>query len=248
MNGTGHRLTNGWQHVPLGNSWKLHLGNEFREPYMQELLSFLRRRKGKIYPAHDNDIFAALNATRLNDVKVVIVGQDPYHGPGEADGYSFSVKPGVQRPDSLRNIFQEINSDGGVPCNVPPDDRKGCLLPWAHQGVLLLNAVLTVDAGSPGSHRGRGWETFTDRVVETVNRECDRVVFLLWGIDAKEKGEFVCRSRHEVLEATHPSGKSAAGRRGGSMVPFRGCRHFSKANDYLVRYDRTPIIDWCRVN
>jgi len=161
----------------------------------------------------------------------VILGQDPYHGPGQAHGLCFSVRPEVPPPPSLVNIFKEIQTDLGI---MPPD--HGCLQPWAEQGVLLLNSVLTVEQAQAGAHQGRGWETFTDRVVETVNRECDGVVFLLWGSYARKKGGQIDRSRHLVLEGPHPSPLSAY--RG-----FFGCRHFSRANQWLQEKGRMPI-DW----
>ena len=178
----------------------------------------------------------------LEDVRVVIIGQDPYHGPNQAHGLCFSVQPGVEEPPSLLNIFQEINSDMADP-SVPggrADGRlnpgRGCLTSWARQGVLLLNAVLTVERGRAGSHQGRGWETFTDRIVEVLNAQRDGLVFMLWGSYAQKKGAIVDRSRHCVLSSPHPSPLSA--HRG-----FFGCRHFSKANQYLVAHGKPPI-DW----
>lgn len=228
--------------VRLEPSWKAALSAEFESTYMQRLRAFLldeKQNRKTVYPKGEN-IFAALDATPLDAVKVVIIGQDPYHGPRQAHGLSFSVQPGVELPPSLINIFQEINTDmadDDVPCGrhdgaVPPG--RGCLAPWARQGVLLLNAVLTVAAGRAGSHQGRGWETFTDRVVEVVNRERDHVVFMLWGSYAQKKGASVDASRHLVLTASHPSPLSA--HRG-----FFGCRHFSQANVYLVEQGIMPI-------
>ena len=230
--------------VRLHESWKSALGAEFESGYMRKLRSFLlaeKQARRTVFPK-GGEIFAALDATPLDAVKVVIIGQDPYHGPRQAHGLCFSVREGVPLPPSLVNIFKEINTDmadDDVPCGrrdgaVPAG--KGCLTPWARQGVLLLNAVLTVAAGRAGSHQGRGWETFTDRVVEVVNREREHVVFLLWGSYAQKKGAAVDLSRHLVLAAPHPSPLSAA--RG-----FFGCRHFSKANEYLVRHGIMPI-DW----
>ena len=230
--------------VRLHDSWKNALREEFETGYMRKLRSFLvaeKQARRVVFPK-GNEIFAALDATPLDAVKVVIIGQDPYHGPNQAHGLCFSVRSGVPLPPSLVNIFQEINTDmadDDVPCGrrdgaVPPG--KGCLATWAKQGVLLLNAVLTVAAGRAGSHQGRGWETFTDRVVEAVNRECEHVVFLLWGSYAQKKGAAVDAGRHLVLAAPHPSPLSAA--RG-----FFGCRHFSQANEYLVRHGIMPI-DW----
>ena len=228
--------------VRLDESWKNALAAEFNAGYMKKLRAFLLQEKQErrvTYPKGEN-IFAALDATPLEAVKVVIIGQDPYHGRGQAHGLCFSVPHGVPAPPSLVNIFREINTDmadDDVPCGrkdgaVPPG--AVCLAPWARQGVLLLNAVLTVAAGRAGSHQGRGWETFTDRVVETVNREREHVVFLLWGGYARKKGAAVDPSRHLVLTAPHPSPLSAAS-------GFFGCRHFSKANEYLVEHGILPI-------
>ena len=228
--------------VRLGPSWKNALVAEFETGYMKRLRAFLvqeKQARRAVYPRGDR-IFAALDATPLEAVKVVIIGQDPYHGPGQAHGLCFSVPPGVPAPPSLVNIFQEINvdmADDDVPCGrnggTVPAGRT-CLAPWARQGVLLLNSVLTVAAGRAGSHQGRGWETFTDRVVETINRQREHVVFLLWGSYAQKKGAVVDSNRHCVLTAPHPSPLSA--HRG-----FFGCRHFSRANAYLVEHDILPI-------
>ena len=230
--------------VRLEPSWKNALASEFETGYMQRLRAFLVREKQArrtVYPRGDR-IFAALDATPLDAVKVVIIGQDPYHGPDQAHGLSFSVPHGVPAPPSLVNIFAEINTDmanDDVPCGrnggAVPAGRT-CLAPWARQGVLLLNSVLTVAAGRPGSHQGRGWETFTDRVVETINRKRENIVFLLWGSYAQKKCTVVDSNRHFVLTAPHPSPLSA--HRG-----FFGCRHFSSANAYLVEHDILPI-DW----
>lgn len=230
--------------VRLDASWKEALGSEFESTYMQKLREFLlseRQARKVVYPK-GAEIFAALDATPLDRVKVVIIGQDPYHGPNQAHGLCFSVQPGVAAPPSLVNIFQEINTDmadDDVPCGrkdgAVPAGRV-CLKPWARQGVLLLNAVLTVQAGRAGSHQGQGWETFTDRIVETVNRRCEHVVFMLWGSYAQKKGAVVDASRHLLLHAPHPSPLSA--HRG-----FFGCRHFSQANEYLVGHDILPV-DW----
>ena len=176
-------------------------------------------------------IFRALDLCPLPEVRVVILGQDPYHGAGQAEGLSFSVPAGVAIPPSLQNIKQEIASDLGHPSIIP----DGSLLKWAEQGVLLLNATLTVRAGQAGSHQGLGWETFTDAIIEAVNREQEHVVFLLWGSPARRKGAMIDRTKHLVLEAPHPSPLSA--HRG-----FFGCRHFSKANAYLKHWGKTPIL------
>jgi len=233
--------------VVLHASWKRVLLDEFDKPYMRSLRAFLvkeREAHKTIYP-RGREIFAALDLTPIENVRVVIIGQDPYHGPNQAHGLCFSVQPGVPEPPSLLNIFQEINDDMSDP-NVPggnPNGRlqpgRGCLTSWARQGVLLLNAVLTVERGRAGSHQGRGWETFTDRIVEILNEQCDGLVFMLWGTYAQKKGAIVDRQRHCVLSGPHPSPLSA--HRG-----FFGCRHFSKANQYLVAHGKAPI-DWFAV-
>ncbi|MGH8155582.1 MAG: uracil-DNA glycosylase [Rhodanobacteraceae bacterium] len=221
------------ERLKLEASWKARVGDHFDRPEMQRLSEFLRaeKRAGKrIYPPGP-DIFAALDATPFDAVKVVILGQDPYHGAGQAHGLCFSVRPDVAVPPSLTNIFAEIESDLGIQ---PPD--HGCLTPWAHRGVLLLNSVLTVQAGLAGSHQGKGWEGFTDRVVDELNRGRDGLVFVLWGSYAQAKGRLIDTRRHCVLKAPHPSPLSA--HRG-----FLGCRHFSKANQYLEASGRSPV-DW----
>ena len=235
-------MTSAADRVRLEASWKEALRDEFDAGYMQKLRSFLvaeKQARKVVYPKGEN-IFAALDATPLQAVKVVIIGQDPYHGPNQAHGLCFSVRSGVPTPPSLVNIFQEINTDMADE-DVPFGRRDGAipagradLTPWAKQGVLLLNAVLTVVAGRAGSHQGRGWETFTDRVVEVVNRDCEHVVFMLWGSYAQKKGAVVDDRRHLVLMAPHPSPLSA--HRG-----FFGCRHFSQANRYLVEHGVLPI-------
>lgn len=215
----------------LEPSWKARIGNWFAREDMQQLSAFLRQRKAAgatVYPP-GKDIFAAFNATPFDAVKVVILGQDPYHGPGQAHGLCFSVLPGVAVPPSLLNIYKELQASTGF---VRPD--HGCLLPWAAQGVLLLNAVLTVEDGKPGSHQGRGWEGFTDHVVEVLNREREGLVFLLWGSYAQKKGAVIDSRRHRVLKAPHPSPLSA--HRG-----FLGCGHFSSTNQYLANTGQSPI-------
>lgn len=219
--------------LKLDASWKSRVGEYFERPEMQALSEFLRAelRAGKaIYPPPTR-IFAALDSTPFEQVKVVILGQDPYHGPGQAHGLCFSVLPGVPAPPSLVNIFAEIQRDLGI---APPD--HGCLLPWARQGVLLLNAVLTVERGRAGSHQGKGWEGFTDSVVDHLNREREGLVFLLWGSYAQAKGKLVDRQRHLVMKAPHPSPLSA--HRG-----FIGCGHFGETNRYLSESGQQPI-DW----
>ena len=217
--------------IRLQPGWKNCLQDEFHQPYMQELRSFLLQRKKQgavIYPPGAL-IFNALDSTPFEQVKVVILGQDPYHGPRQAHGLCFSVQDGVQTPPSLVNIFKEIESDLGVPCT-----SNGNLQHWAEQGVLLLNAVLTVEQGQAGSHQGKGWERFTDRIVAELNQHRNNLVFLLWGSYAAKKGDAIDRSRHLVLKAPHPSPLSA--HRG-----FFGCRHFSRANSYLQEHGLEPI-------
>ncbi len=217
----------------LEPSWKARVGDWFARDDMQALSTFLRERRAagaRIHPAA-GDIFAAFDATPFDAVKVVILGQDPYHGPGQAHGLCFSVLPGVPVPPSLINIYKELASDTGF---IRPD--HGYLMPWAKQGVLLLNSVLTVEEGRAGSHQGQGWEGFTDHVVDVLNREREGLVFLLWGSYAQAKGKVIDTRRHRVLRAPHPSPLSA--HRG-----FLGCAHFSAANQFLARTGQTPI-DW----
>nr|WP_211260361.1 uracil-DNA glycosylase [Stenotrophomonas chelatiphaga] len=219
--------------IQLEPSWKAQVGDWLLQPQMRELGNFLRQRKASgvnVFPPGPQ-IFAAFDATPFDATKLVILGQDPYHGRGQAHGLSFSVQPGVPVPPSLLNIYKEIERDLGIP---RPD--HGCLLPWARQGVLLLNAVLTVEEGNAGSHQKRGWEGFTDHVVEALNREREGLVFLLWGSYAQQKGKVIDTQRHRVLKAPHPSPLSA--HRG-----FLGCSHFSATNEYLQRRGQTPI-DW----
>lgn len=219
--------------VRLAPSWKARVGDWFARDDMRALAAFLRQRKAAgatVYPP-GGEIFAAFDATPFEAVKVVILGQDPYHGPGQAHGLCFSVRPGVPVPPSLDNIYKELARDTGF---VRPD--HGCLLPWAHRGVLLLNSVLTVEAGQAGAHQGKGWEGFTDHVVDVLNREREHLVFLLWGSYAQKKGAVIDPRRHRVLKAPHPSPLSA--HRG-----FLGCGHFSAANQYLARTGQTPV-DW----
>jgi len=218
--------------LKLDASWKAHVGYWFERPEMKALSEFLRTEKanGKVIFPPGPQIFAALNATPFDKVKVVILGQDPYHGPNQAHGLCFSVQPGVRPPPSLENIFKEIERDLGIP---RPD--HGCLTPWAHRGVLLLNAVLTVERGLAGSHQGKGWEGFTDACIDALNREREHLVFMLWGNYAQAKGRLIDRQRHLVLKAPHPSPLARGG--------FDGCGHFSRANDYLKAHGQTPI-DW----
>ncbi|HBN53255.1 MAG TPA: uracil-DNA glycosylase [Stenotrophomonas sp.] len=223
--------------IQLEPSWKARVGDWLLRPEMRELSAFLRQRKAagvRVFPPGPQ-IFAAFDATPFDQVKVVVLGQDPYHGFGQAHGLCFSVMPGVPVPPSLLNIYKELEDDGNV---VPPFRRPdhGCLLPWARRGVLLLNAVLTVEEGRAGAHQGKGWEGFTDHVVDVLNREREGLVFLLWGSYAQAKGKVIDTRRHRVLKAPHPSPLSA--HRG-----FLGCRHFSQANEYLARRGQAPI-DW----
>jgi uracil-DNA glycosylase len=214
-------------------TWKEVLGAEKEKQYFKDLLHKVAaaRAQGKtIYPPQ-GDIFNALQFTPFDSIRAVIIGQDPYHGPGQAHGLCFSVQPGVPPPPSLINIYKELSSDLNTP--IP---NHGCLEQWARQGVLLLNAVLTVEAGKPQSHAGIGWEQFTDKVISEVSARHSHIVFMLWGAYAQKKGAVVDRSKHLVLEAVHPSPLSA--HRG-----FLGCRHFSKANQYLVMNGKTAI-DW----
>ena len=217
----------------LESSWKKYLLSEFEKPYLQELKKFLKEEidKGRvIYPTGPN-FFQALNTTPFDKIKALILGQDPYHGRGQAHGLSFSVPKGIPIPPSLENIFKELCLD----LNVPPSSH-GFLKAWAKEGVLLLNATLTVQAGRAGSHRGQGWEEFTDKIIELLNQKRKHLVFMLWGSPARQKGAYIDRDRHLVLEAPHPSPFSA--HRG-----FFGCRHFSKTNQYLKENGIKPI-DW----
>ncbi len=219
--------------IKLEPSWKARVGAYLQRDDMCALSEFLRQRKAagaRVYPP-GSQIFAAFNATPFDEVNVVVLGQDPYHGPGQAHGLCFSVLPGVPVPPSLDNIYKEIQRDLGI---TRPD--HGYLMPWAQRGVLLLNAVLTVEDGRAGAHQGKGWEGFTDHVVDVLNREREGLVFLLWGAYAQAKGKVIDTRRHRVLKTTHPSPLSA--HRG-----FLGSGHFSAANDYLQRHGHTPI-DW----
>ncbi len=216
---------------PLPDSWCRWLGDEFLAAYMQSLRDFLAAEKAArkvIYP-HSSNWFRAFELTPLDRVKVVILGQDPYHGPDQAHGLCFSVRPGVPVPPSLKNIYKELTDDVGF-----RPVAHGTLEPWARQGVLLLNTSLTVEQGSAGSHRGKGWETFTDRAIATVSAHAEPSVFLLWGSHARQKKALVDTGRHLVLESPHPSPLSA--HRG-----FFGNHHFSRANAFLVENGREPI-------
>lgn len=218
--------------VRIEQSWKNALASEFEKPYFASLVRFLHSEKAagrKIFPP-GSQIFRAFDLTPVSQVKVVILGQDPYHGPGQAHGLSFSVPDNMPAPPSLKNIFKEIESDLGVRMSGYPNLEK-----WARQGVLLLNAVLTVRSGEAASHSKIGWEEFTDAVIRYVSDNCDGVVFMLWGNFARSKRDLIDRSRHYVLEAAHPSPLARGA--------FFGCRHFSQANNILAARGQNPI-DW----
>ncbi len=218
--------------VKIEESWKRALADEFEKPYFAELVKYLHAEKAAgttVFPP-GKDIFRAFELTPLDKVKVVILGQDPYHGYGQAMGLSFSVPDGVPAPPSLKNIFKEISDDLGVQMSGKPNLEK-----WARQGVLLLNAILTVRAGAPASHSKIGWETFTDAVIRCISDRCDGVVFMLWGSFARSKRELIDGQKHLVLEAAHPSPLARGA--------FFGCRHFSKANEWLIAHGKEPI-DW----
>lgn len=217
--------------APITPAWKTLLAAEFDQPYFQQLVSFLDRERQihTLYPPK-NLIFNAFNKCPFEEVKVVIIGQDPYHGAGQANGLCFSVNDGVKIPPSLKNIFKEIQTDLGQ--EVP---KTGNLERWAEQGVLLLNAILTVRAGQAASHKNQGWEPFTDAVIRLISAEKEKVVFLLWGRYAQQKGEIIAEKKHYILKSAHPSPLSAR--------QFLGNRHFSQTNQYLQQCGKTPI-DW----
>ena len=216
--------------VKIEPTWKAALAGEFEKPYFASLVRFLHQEKaqGKVIYPPGSLIFRAFDLTPVPQVKVVILGQDPYHNPGEAMGLSFSVPDGVRTPPSLKNIFKEIETDLGIRMSGRPN-----LEGWARQGVLLLNSILTVEAGRAASHRGIGWEEFTDAVIRYLSANCNGIVFLLWGNFAKAKAALIDSSRHHVLQAAHPSPLA-----GGA---FFGCRHFSQTNNLLIREGKTPI-------
>ena len=218
--------------VKIEDSWKAVLTDEFSSVYFTRLAAFVKEAyaKGVVYPP-GKYIFEAFNRTPFNKVKVVILGQDPYHEPNQAHGLCFSVRKGVQVPPSLVNIYKELEQEYGTPFL----NRDGDLTHWADQGVLLLNATLTVAAGNAGSHQGKGWEMFTDAVVAKLAEQREHLVFLLWGSYARRKGAFINRQRHLVLEAPHPSPLSA-------FRGFIGCGHFKQANDYLSAHGQSPIV------
>ncbi|MBQ1947330.1 MAG: uracil-DNA glycosylase [Clostridia bacterium] len=214
----------------IGNDWDLFLQEEFQKDYYKTLRAFLKEEYAghTVYPDM-HKIFSALKTTSYKDTKVVILGQDPYHEPNQAHGLCFSVLPGCPPPPSLKNMFKELHEDVGF--TIP---ENGCLTPWAEQGVLLLNTVLTVRAGQANSHKGRGWEIFTDSVISALNKREDPVIFLLWGKNALAKRELIDENRHFILTAAHPSPLSAHN-------GFFGCRHFSKTNELLIKLIKTPI-------
>jgi len=217
--------------VQIEPSWKAVLQPQFDAPYFEILTTFVKRayQQGTVYPP-GRFIFEAFNRTPFNQVKVVILGQDPYHGPNQAHGLCFSVQPGIAVPPSLINMYKELEQE----YHTPFLNRNGDLTHWANQGVLLLNATLTVNAGQAGSHQGKGWETFTDAAIAALSAQREHLVFMLWGSYAQQKGRVIDRRKHLVLEAPHPSPLSAY--RG-----FLGCNHFIKANQYLQQMGQTPI-------
>lgn len=217
--------------VRMHPKWLTLLEKEFEKSYFAELTDFVKKEyvSKTVFP-HPKNLFRAFDLTPPDSLRAVILGQDPYHGVGQAHGLCFSVEKGVAVPPSLKNIYKEIKSDIGK-----MKDESGDLSHWAQQGVLLLNATLTVEKGRAGSHQGKGWEEFTDAVVAALNENYEHVVFMLWGNFAKQKGAHIDRAKHLVLESAHPSPFSASG--------FLGCRHFSKANEYLVAHGKKPI-EW----
>jgi len=219
--------------IKMEASWKELLQDEFSEDYMQDLGEFLRheKRHGKVIYPRASQYFSALNLTPFADVKVVILGQDPYHGPGQAHGLCFSVAPEISPPPSLVNIFKELSTDLSISAS-----DHGCLVSWALQGVLLLNSVLSVEKNQAASHQGKGWEQFTDKVIAQLNEHAEHIVFMLWGSYAQKKGDFIDTSKHLVIKAPHPSPLSVY--RG-----FFNQKPFSRANEYLLS-NRTPPIQW----
>jgi len=218
--------------VKLGNSWDALLAEEFSKEYYQELRKklALEYKTHTVYPAMEN-IFNALKYTSYEDVKVLLLGQDPYHGPNQAHGLCFSVQKGIQKPPSLKNMFKELESDLGI-----KQPSHGCLTDWTKQGIMLLNTVLTVRESEPNSHKNIGWTNFTDRIIDLLNQREEPVIFVLWGRNAIDKLPLITNSRHYVLTAAHPSPLSAS--RG-----FFGCKHYSKINEILQSMGKTPI-DW----
>ncbi|MFQ5560110.1 MAG: uracil-DNA glycosylase [Nitrospinota bacterium] len=217
--------------IRLDESWKARLKGEFSKEYMINLRAFLagELKSGRVIYPKGSEYFSALDQTPFEKTKVVLLGQDPYHGPGQAHGLSFSVRPETPFPPSLQNIFREVQDDAGGPF-----PTSGSLERWAAQGVLLLNSVLTVEKGQAASHQGKGWERFTDKIITILNEEAQGLVFLLWGGYARKKRALIDPKKHKILEAPHPSPLSA--HRG-----FLGCRHFSKTNEYLREQEKTPV-------
>jgi len=217
--------------VDIHESWKPYLKEEFKKPYFKDLISFVEDEydNNECFPPK-NQIFNAFNACPFEEVKVIIIGQDPYHGLGQANGLCFSVNEGIRHPPSLINIFKEIEQDLGIPY-----PKSGNLMRWAEQGVLLLNATLTVRANQPASHQKKGWETFTDAVIKLINNEKEKVVFLLWGGYAKQKAKYINKDTHEILNAGHPSPLSA------NRGHWFGNKHFSKTNFLLEQVFQTPV-------
>jgi len=217
--------------VKIENSWREKLSSEFNKPYFEELTTFIKNECATktIYPP-ENLIFSAFDLCPFEKIKVVIIGQDPYHGIGQANGLCFSVSDGIKSPPSLQNIFKEIQTDIGT---TPP--QTGNLQRWAKQGIMMLNAVLTVESGKPGSHQNKGWETFTDAVIKTISKEKEKIVFILWGNFAINKKNLIDSQKHLILTAAHPSPFSC-------YKGFFGCKHFSKTNNYLIYNILSPII------
>ena len=213
----------------LSDNWQKLLENEFKKDYFLQLMNFyqLEKRSNKIFPP-ENKLFSAFNFTSIENLKVVIIGQDPYHGLGQANGLCFSVSDGIKKPPSLQNIFKELQSDLGYP--VP---ETGNLEPWAKQGVLLLNTTLTVREGEPGSHSKKGWELFTDKIISIVSDKQEGIIFLLWGNHAQEKEKLIDITKHLILKAAHPSPLARGA--------FFGCKHFSKTNSHLIQLGKEPI-------
>ena len=219
--------------ITIDNSWKNHISKEFKKPYFKSLISFVEQdyKSHTCYPKED-EIFNAFNHCKFEAVKVVIIGQDPYHGPNQANGLCFSVNDGISHPPSLINIFKELQTDENIPY-----PKKGNLLPWSKQGVLLLNATLTVRANEAGSHQKQGWEKFTDVIIKTISEQKENVVFLLWGGFAKKKVKLINQNKHRILTSGHPSPLSA------NRGYWFGNKHFSKTNDFLKTIGK-PEINW----
>lgn len=216
----------------IGNDWDIYLKEEYNKDYFKKLIDFVNKeyKEKTIYPPK-NEIFNALRHTSYKDVKVLILGQDPYHGENQAEGLSFSVKNGIRKPPSLQNIFKELKDDLGIPFPI-----TSSLIPWADQGVLLLNAVLTVEANMAASHKDKGWEIFTDRIIELLDKKCEPIVFILWGSFARNKKKLITNKNHHIVESAHPSPLSA-------YNGFFGSKPFSKTNNFLISKGLKPI-EW----